>query len=122
MPSQAVGSVNTNSGLIQLQRWRSDAVAAQRRCIPKCSVKKSAVIITASVCPKMCGGEYLDWRIFVLHLISLIFYHQSFAPIGLQKTIAASGWLVKYLSVHYCDILTPTDAETQKYLATEKYY
>jgi hypothetical protein len=37
------------------------------------------------------------------HFISRIFYHQSFAPIGLQKTNVASGWLVKYLSVNYCD-------------------
>ncbi len=40
-------------GLILLQRPNSDAVAAQRRSIPKCAVKTSAVIITASVCPKM---------------------------------------------------------------------
>jgi hypothetical protein len=54
------------------------------------------------------------------------FYHQSFAPIGLQKTNAAAGWLVKkYLSVNYRDFLTLTDAGTenpQKYLAAEKYY
>jgi hypothetical protein len=48
-------------------------------------------------------------------LFRAFFYHQSFAPIGLQKTNAASGWLVKYLSVIYCDFLTPTDAVTQKY-------
>jgi hypothetical protein len=41
-------------------------------------------------------------------------YHQGFAPIGLQKTNTASGWLVKkYLSVNYCDFLTPTDAVTE---------
>jgi hypothetical protein len=54
-------------GLIQLECRCSDAVAAQRWCIPKSAVKTLAVIITAlvlrrcscaaSVCPKMCGGE-----------------------------------------------------------------
>ncbi len=29
---------------------------------------------------------------------------------------------MEYLSVIYCDFLTPTDAVTQKYLAAEKYY
>ncbi len=58
----------------------------------------------ASVCPKMLGGKKLVWRIFFLHFLSCIFYHQSFAPIGLQKTKTASGWLVKkYFSVNYCD-------------------
>jgi hypothetical protein len=61
-------------------------------------------------------------RIFFLYFISRIFFHQSFAPIGLQKTNAASGWLVKYLSANYCDFLTPTEAVTQKYLAPDKYY
>jgi hypothetical protein len=32
------------------------------------------------------------------YIISRIFFHQSFAPIGLQKTKAASGWLVKKVS------------------------
>jgi hypothetical protein len=54
-------------------------------------------------------GEKLVWGIFFLHFISRIFYRQSFAPIGLQKTNTASGWLVKiYLFVNYCDFLTPT--------------
>jgi hypothetical protein len=43
-------------------------------------------------------GEKLVWRIFFLHFISSIFNHQSFAPIGLQKTNPASGWWVKNLS------------------------
>jgi hypothetical protein len=68
-----------------------------------------------------------SWRrIFLLHFISRFFYHQGFAPIGLQKTNNASGWLVKnYLSVNYCDFLTPTDAVTENlhnYLDAEKYY
>jgi hypothetical protein len=74
----------------------------------------------------MCGGEKLVLRIFFLHFISRIFYHQSFAPIGLQETNAASGGLVKkYISVNYCDFLMPIDGVTenpQKYLAAEKYY
>jgi hypothetical protein len=48
----------------------------------------------------MCGGEKLVWRIFFLHFISRIFYHQSFAPIGLQKTNVASGWLMKKIFQH----------------------
>jgi hypothetical protein len=74
----------------------------------------------------MCGGEKLVWRIFLLPFISRIFYHQIFAPVGLQKTNTASGSLVKkYLCVNYCDYLTPTDAVTEnphKYLDAEKYY
>ncbi len=47
----------------------------------------------ASMCPKVCGGELLVWRIFFLHFISRIFYHQSFAPIGLKKiTLPLIGW------------------------------
>jgi hypothetical protein len=58
-------------------------------------------------------GEKLVWLIFFLHFNSHIFYHQSFAAIGLQ-TNAASGLLVKkYLSVNYCDFLTPNDAVTE---------
>ncbi len=73
---------------------------------------------------QMCGGEKLVWQIFFLHFILCIFYQRSFAPIGLQKTNAASGWLVKKcLSINYCDFLTQTDAVTenaQKYLAAER--
>jgi hypothetical protein len=59
-------------------------------------------------------GEKLVWRIFFFHFISHIFYPHSFAPIGLQKTNASSGWMVKtkYLSVNYCDFLTLTDTAT----------
>jgi hypothetical protein len=46
-------SKHYNVGLILLNSRNSDAVAAQRRSIPKCAVKTSAVIITTSVCPKM---------------------------------------------------------------------
>jgi hypothetical protein len=46
---------------------------------------------------QLCG-EKLVWRIFFLHFISHILYHQSFAPIGLQKN-PDSGWLVKKISV-----------------------
>jgi hypothetical protein len=68
----------------------------------------------ASVCPKLYGGEKLVWQIFFLHFIWRIFYHQNFTPIGLQKTNAASGWLVKkYLSVNNCDFLLPTDDVTE---------
>jgi hypothetical protein len=74
----------------------------------------------------MWGGEKLVCGFCFFILFRTLFYHQSFAPIGLQKTNAASGWLVKkYLSVNYCDFLMPINAVTenpQKYLAAEKYY
>jgi hypothetical protein len=93
---------------VGLQRQSSNAVAAQRRCIPKCVVKTLAGIITASVlrrcncaasmCPKMLPrGEKLVWRIFCLHVISHIFYCKIFPPIGLHKN-TASGWLVTKIS------------------------
>jgi hypothetical protein len=68
-----------------LQRRSSDAVAAQPLCILKFTF----------FLPR---GELLVWRIFFLHFISRIFYHQSFAPIGLQKPNPASGWLAKKIS------------------------
>jgi hypothetical protein len=39
-----------------------------------------------------------------------------------KKTLPLVGWSKKYLSVNYCDFLTPTDFVTGKYLAAEKYY
>ncbi len=118
---------NHNSlALIPLQRRYTDAVAAQRRSIPKCVVKTSAGIITASVlrrcncaasvCPKMLQrGEKLVWRIFVFMLFRAFFYCKIFAPIGLhKKTLPLVGWSQKCLSGNYCDFLTPTDAVTQK--------
>jgi hypothetical protein len=54
------------------------------------------------------------------------FYHQRFAPIAYKKqTLPLVDWSEKYLSVNYCDFLTPTNDVTenpQKYLAAEKYY
>jgi hypothetical protein len=56
-------------------------------------------------------GEKLVWRIFFLHFISHFFWSSELCSIGLQKTNAASGWSVqKYISVKYCDFLTPTNA------------
>jgi hypothetical protein len=76
--------------VIIIQRLCSDAVAAQRRYIPKCTF----------LLPR--GEKKLVLRIFSLKFISHIFYHQSFATIGLQKINAASSWLFKkYLSVNY---------------------
>jgi hypothetical protein len=41
----------------------------------------------------------------------------------LKKTNPASGWLTqKYISVKYCDFLTPTNAVTENPQAAEKYY
>jgi hypothetical protein len=51
------------------------------------------------------------------------FYCQNFAPIGLQKqTLPLVGWSQKYLSVKFCDFLTPTNTVTENPQATEKYY
>jgi hypothetical protein len=55
-----------------LQRRSSDAVAAQRRYIPKCPFF-------------LPHGEKLVWR------FSFFILFRAFAPIGLQKTNAASG-------------------------------
>jgi hypothetical protein len=63
-------------GLILVQRRSSDTVAAQRRCIPKCTF----------FLPR---GDKLVWQIFFLHFISRNFYRQIFAPSGLQKTDTA---------------------------------
>jgi hypothetical protein len=114
-------------GAIQ-QRRSSDAAAVQCRCIPKCAVKTSAVIITASelqgcscaasLYPKMSFFLATWWKVslanFLLNFFRA-FKHQSFAPIGLQKKNTAAGWLVqKYLSVNYIVIfLTSTDAVTK---------
>ncbi len=69
--------------LILLQRRSSDAVAAQRWCIPKCPF----------FLPR---GEKLVWRIFFVHFITHIFYSQSFAPFSLQKqTLPLVGWSKK---------------------------
>jgi hypothetical protein len=58
----------------------SDAVAAQRQCISKC--------------PFLPRGEKLVWRIFFLHFISHIFYHQSFAPIHWLTKNKRCLWLI----------------------------
>jgi hypothetical protein len=76
-------------------------------------VKTSAVIITASVCPKciffLPHGETLVWRIFFLLFISRIFIAKTLLPLAYKKqTLPLVGWSKKYLSVKYCDFLTPT--------------
>jgi hypothetical protein len=55
--------------VVIIQRRCSDTVAAQRRCIQKCSF----------FLPR---GEKLVWRFVSLQFISHISYHQSFATIG----------------------------------------
>jgi hypothetical protein len=49
------------------------------------------------------------------YIISRIFFIRTLLPLAYKKKNAASGWLVKkiYLSVNYCDFLTPTDAVTE---------
>jgi hypothetical protein len=86
----------------------------------------SAVIITASVSPKMFIFLATWWKVSLADFLSSFyfahFYRQNFAPISLQKTNPASGWSKKYLSVKYCDFLTPTNAVTENPQAAEKYY
>jgi hypothetical protein len=58
-------------------------------------------------------GEKLVWRIFFLHFISRIFI-RALLPLAHKKQTLPSGWLVKnYVSVNYCDFLTPTDTVTE---------
>jgi hypothetical protein len=131
-------SKDNSVGLIWLQCWSSDVVAAQRRCIPKCVVKTSDGIITASVlrrcncaasmCPKMLPrGEKLVWQIFCLHVISHIFYCKIFAPIGLHKKNTASGRLVTKISqrqlLWFFNANRRCNTKNQhKHMAAEKYY
>jgi hypothetical protein len=74
----------------------------------------AAVIITASVYPKcilfLPRDEKLVWQIFFLHFISC------------KQTLPLVGWSKKFLSVKYCDFLTPTNAVTENPQAAEKYY
>ncbi len=130
-------SKHNSVGLIWLQCRSSDAVAAQRRCIPKCVVKMSAGIITASMfrrcnCaapkhPKMLPRcEKLVWRIIFLHFILCIFYCQIFASIGLQKKHYL--WLVGHKNISTATIVIfnanrHCNTENQhNYMAAEKYY
>jgi hypothetical protein len=39
-----------------------------------------------------------------------------------KQTLPLVGWSKKYLSVKYCDFLTPTNAVTENPQAAEKYY
>jgi hypothetical protein len=73
--------------LLSLQRW----------CIPKCLF----------FLPR---GEKLVWRIFFLHFISRIFIARALLLLAYKKqTLPLVGWSKKYLSINYCDFLTPTD-------------
>jgi hypothetical protein len=106
---------NHNSvGLIPLQRRYTDAVAAQRRSIPKCVVKTSAGIITASVLrrcncaasvsPKMLQrGEKLVWRIFVFMLFRAFFIVRSLLPLAYTKKHCL--WLVGHKNISAATIV-----------------
>jgi hypothetical protein len=68
-------------------------------------------------------GEKLVWRIFFLHFISRILIARTLLPLAYKKqTLPLVGWSKKYLSVKYCDFLTPTNAVTENPQAAEKYY
>jgi hypothetical protein len=68
-------------------------------------------------------GEKLVWRIIFLHFISRIFIARTLLPLAYKiQTLPLVGWSKKYLSVKYCDFLTPTNAVTENPQAAEKYY
>jgi hypothetical protein len=68
-------------------------------------------------------GEKLVWRIFFLHFILCIFIARILLLLAYKKqTLPLVGGSKKYLSVKYCDLLTPTNAVTENPQAAEKYY
>jgi hypothetical protein len=68
-------------------------------------------------------GEKLVWRIFLLHFILCIFIARTLLSLAYKKqTLPLVGWSKKYLSLKYCDFLTPTNAVTENPQAAEKYY
>jgi hypothetical protein len=68
-------------------------------------------------------GEKLVWGIFFLHFISRIFIIRTLLSLAYKKqTLPLVGWSKKYLSIKYCDFLTPTNAVTENLQAAEKYY
>jgi hypothetical protein len=68
-------------------------------------------------------GEKLVWRISFLHFISHIFFARTLLPLAYKKqTLPLVGWPKKYVSVKYCDFLTPTNVVTENPQAAEKYY
>ncbi len=64
------------------------------KCFGWISAPKKRTVHTPSghVVKSQSGG----YSFFIL--FRAFFYHQSFTPIGLQKTNAASGWLVRKIS------------------------
>ncbi len=75
-------SKHCSVGLILLQRRSSDAVAAQRRCIPKCAVKTSATIITPSLKNEIYLIPYLFWRSACVILLNFLAYIQNLEYAG----------------------------------------
>ncbi len=81
-----------------LQRRSSDAVAAQHRCIPKCEIKTSVVIITASllrrcscaasVCPKISFFLGTWWKVSLTDFFGL--QKQTLPLVGWEKNISSS--------------------------------
>ncbi len=92
-------SKHNSVGLIRLQLRSSEPVAAQRRWIPKCVVKTSAVTITASVlrsckcaasvCPKMSFFLATWWK------ASLADFHSSFCFAHFLLSDLCSHWPTK---------------------------
>jgi hypothetical protein len=60
--------------------------------------------------PKVSLADFL-----CSYIISRIFFIRALLPLAYKKqTLPQVGWSKKYLSVNYCDFLTPTDAVTEK--------
>jgi hypothetical protein len=66
------------------------------------------------------------WKVSLadfLHFILRIFIARTLLPLAYKKqTLPLVGLSKKYLSVKYCDFLTPTNAVTENPQAAEKYY
>jgi hypothetical protein len=60
------------------------------------------------------GKSYFGRFSFFI-LFRAFFIVRSLLPLAYKKqTLPLFGWSQKYLSINYCDFLTPTDAVTQK--------
>jgi hypothetical protein len=69
-----------------------------------------------------CKVSLADF-VFSFYSISCIFIARTLLPLAYKKqTLPLVGWSKKYLSVKYCDFLTPTNAVTENPQAAEKYY
>jgi hypothetical protein len=65
-------------------------------------------------------GKKFVWRIFFIHFTLIIFFPRAVLPLAYKKQmLPLVGSSKKYLSVNYCDFLTPTDTVTENPQAAE---